>query len=82
MNAPWFCPTCQAYHGPHVDTCPGTVIPANPVSQCATEGCVNTAKFHLERGGVGSDYCPWCHLAIISLREPRQPCAALQEDGK
>lgn len=20
---PWFCPSCQKHHGPHVDTCPG-----------------------------------------------------------
>lgn len=19
---PWFCPSCQKHHGPHVDTCP------------------------------------------------------------
>lgn len=22
-RAPWFCPSCQRHHGPHVDTCPG-----------------------------------------------------------
>lgn len=22
-RAPWFCPSCQKHHGPHVDTCPG-----------------------------------------------------------
>lgn len=21
-RAPWFCPSCQKHHGPHVDTCP------------------------------------------------------------
>lgn len=20
---PWFCPSCQKHHAPHVDTCPG-----------------------------------------------------------
>lgn len=29
----WFCPSCQAFHGPHVDTCeiPRT---SEPVFQC------------------------------------------------
>lgn len=29
-RAPWFCPSCQKHHGPHVDTCP-QVTPANPL---------------------------------------------------
>lgn len=27
MSAAWFCPACQKYHAPHVDTCPGAKIP-------------------------------------------------------
>lgn len=23
MTAAWFCPSCQKYHAPHVETCPG-----------------------------------------------------------
>lgn len=29
-RAPWFCPSCQKHHGPHVDTCPGGGVGMQP----------------------------------------------------
>lgn len=27
QNTGWYCPNCQAYHAPHVDTCPQGAAP-------------------------------------------------------
>jgi hypothetical protein len=27
---PWFCPSCQKHHAPHVDTCPGPATQGTP----------------------------------------------------
>lgn len=49
--------------------------PAPKVTECATEGCAQTATVRFERGGVGSDYCRDCYMRIQSL-------TAAQEAGK
>jgi hypothetical protein len=37
FRSPWFCPVCQAFHGPHVDTCPkGELMPP---TQPVERGC-------------------------------------------
>lgn len=47
--------------------------------ECATDGCCNPATVHFERGGVGSDYCRLCYMAIQALSAS---LAASQEGGK
>lgn len=34
---------------------------------CASNNCGNPAAWHLESGGVGSDYCEHCHNVIEAL---------------
>lgn len=41
--------------------------PAPKVTECATEGCEQTATVRFERGGVGSDYCHGCYMRIQTL---------------
>lgn len=31
MSAAWFCPSCQKYHAPHCDTCPGPEQAVRPL---------------------------------------------------
>lgn len=57
--------------GPALEAAP----PAPKVTECATEGCAQTATVRFERGGVGSDYCHDCYMRIQALT------AALEVDS-
>lgn len=65
MAEAWFCPACQKYHAPHVETCPAG---AQPGSAPASPGIAPW----------GVPYTPYPRSAALV---PYDPCAACDRAG-
>lgn len=63
MPEAWFCPACQAFHAPHVETCP-----QHGARQELDElGLCNLCQMH-GRCMHGTAKCPWAlTIGYISL---------------
>lgn len=53
---PWFCPSCQKYHGPHVDTCPAGPAQSQPLGRIATASACPMCGLQLN--GLTGYACP------------------------
>ena len=49
-------------------------------TRCASDGCPQSAKWHAEAGGVGSDYCSGCRDSIIEDELRRAAIAVVAYD--
>jgi hypothetical protein len=83
----WFCPACQHYHAPHVDTCPaGSVFGGNGIEK---PGHFDPAPYrYWEAQPAPFDPCAGCkgacanaacpkRVRITSIASPYDPRASL-----